>query len=82
MFGGKYQSPGMLGSAVELGVGADADGILLLDSGRPGQPIHEVLELDAILAHLDPKGMRPGRGERHGRGLGEAKDGVRASLKK
>src|SRR5438132_1914755 len=49
MFGGKYQSPGMICSAVELGVGEDAEGILVLDHGVPGQPLHEVLDLDSIL---------------------------------
>jgi phenylalanyl-tRNA synthetase beta chain len=49
MFGGKYHSPGMLCSAVELGIGDDADGILVLDRGRPGQHVHEVLPLDVVL---------------------------------
>jgi len=49
MFGGKYESPGMLCSAVELGVGDDAEGIMVLDHGVPGQPLHEVLDLDAVL---------------------------------
>ncbi len=50
MFGGRYSSPGMLLSAVELGVGQDAAGLLILDRGRPGQPLHEVLpELDVLL---------------------------------
>src|SRR5205807_6890370 len=40
---------GMICSAVELGVGADAEGILVLDHGAPGQPLHEVLDLDSIL---------------------------------
>ncbi|MHB8718135.1 MAG: phenylalanine--tRNA ligase subunit beta [Candidatus Dormibacteria bacterium] len=49
MFGGKYESPGMLCSAAELGVGEDADGILILESGTPGQPLHEVVQLDTVL---------------------------------
>jgi phenylalanyl-tRNA synthetase beta chain len=49
MFGGKYHSPGMLLSAAELGIGADAGGIFHLDRGLPGQPLHEVLALDTVL---------------------------------
>jgi phenylalanyl-tRNA synthetase beta chain len=49
MFGGKYHSAGMLCSAVELGVGEDAGGIHHLERGLPGQPLHEVLELDTVL---------------------------------
>lgn len=49
MFGGRYSSPGMLCSAVELGIGEDADGIFRLDRGLPGQALHEVLELDTVL---------------------------------
>jgi phenylalanyl-tRNA synthetase beta chain len=49
MFGGKYQSPGMLCSAVELGIGEDAQGIHHLERGLPGQLLHEVLTLDTVL---------------------------------
>jgi len=49
MFGGKYHSPGMLCSAAELCAGEDADGILVLERGTPGQPVHEVLDLDAVM---------------------------------
>jgi phenylalanyl-tRNA synthetase beta chain len=47
MFG--MASPGFLCSAVELGLGDDADGLLLLERGLPGQPAGEVLDLDAVL---------------------------------
>jgi phenylalanyl-tRNA synthetase beta chain len=49
MFAGKYQSPGMLLSAVELGIGEDAGGIHHVERGLPGQPLHEVLTLDTVL---------------------------------
>ena len=48
MFGGKYHSPGMLCSASELGVGDDAEGILILDEGIAGQPLREALDLDTV----------------------------------
>ena len=49
MFGGKYQSPGMLLSEVELGIGEDAGGLLILSGGRPGEPVGNVLPVDVIL---------------------------------
>ncbi len=49
MFGGKYQSPGMLCSAAELGIGEDAAGIHHLERGLPGQPLREVIALDTVL---------------------------------
>ena len=54
----KYESPGMLLSAVELGTGDDADGLLILERGEPGQPIHEVIPLDVVL-ELDVTTNRP-----------------------
>ena len=53
-----HKSPGMLCSAVELGVGEDAGGILILDEGTPGQPVGEVLTLDTVL-DLDITTNRP-----------------------
>lgn len=53
-----HKSPGMLCSAIELGVGEEADGILILDDGRPGQPLGEVLALDTVL-DLDVTTNRP-----------------------
>ena len=53
-----HKSPGMLCSAIELGVGEDADGILILDEGTPGHALGEVLVLDTIL-DLDVTTNRP-----------------------
>lgn len=53
-----HKSPGMLCSAIELGVGEDAEGILILDEGTPGQPLGEVLALDTVL-DLDVTTNRP-----------------------
>jgi phenylalanyl-tRNA synthetase beta chain len=39
---------GMLCSAVELSLPEDGDGIMLLDEGRPGQPLEELIPSDAI----------------------------------
>src|ERR1019366_2315671 len=33
----------------ELGIGEDAAGLLILERGRPGQPLHEVIALDVVL---------------------------------
>jgi phenylalanyl-tRNA synthetase beta chain len=53
-----HKSPGMLCSAIELGVGEDADGILILDEGTPGQALAEILALDSVL-DLDVTTNRP-----------------------
>jgi phenylalanyl-tRNA synthetase beta chain len=53
-----HKSPGMLCSAIELGVGEDADGILILEDGAPGQALSEVLTLDTAL-DLDITTNRP-----------------------
>ena len=45
----RHESPGMLCSAAELGVGDDAGGLLILERGVPGQPAAEVLDLDTVL---------------------------------
>src|SRR6266540_6705017 len=42
------EARGMLCSEVELLIGGDADGIMLLDRGRPGQPLDELIPSDAI----------------------------------
>ena len=53
-----HKSPGMLCSAIELGVGEDADGILILDDGTPGQALTEALALDTVF-DLDITTNRP-----------------------
>jgi phenylalanyl-tRNA synthetase beta chain len=53
-----HKSPGMLCSAIELGVGENADGILILEEGFPGQAVGEVLDLDTVL-DLDVTTNRP-----------------------
>ncbi len=53
-----HRSPGMLCSAVELGLGDDAAGIMTLENGTPGQPLREVVELDTVL-DLDVTTNRP-----------------------
>jgi len=53
-----HRSPGMLCSAVELGVGEDADGILILEEAAPGQKLGDVLALDTIF-DLDITTNRP-----------------------
>jgi phenylalanyl-tRNA synthetase beta chain len=53
-----HKSPGMLCSAIELGVGEDADGILILDDGIPGQALADVLAMDTVL-DLDITTNRP-----------------------
>ena len=45
----KVRSPGVLGSAAELGVGDDASGLLILSQGEPGQPMSDVLDLDVVI---------------------------------
>ncbi|MGA8016202.1 MAG: phenylalanine--tRNA ligase subunit beta [Candidatus Dormiibacterota bacterium] len=59
MFRGRYSSPGMLLSAAELGVGDDAGGLLVLDRGRPGQPLHEALPGLDVLFDLAVTTNRP-----------------------
>jgi len=52
-------SVGMLCSAIELGLGADAAGILILGPGAtPGQDLHELYPRDTIL-ELEIKSNRP-----------------------
>src|SRR5713226_9557305 len=54
-----FPSAGMLCSAVELGLGEDAAGILILDPGAtPGQDLHELYPRDTIL-ELEIKSNRP-----------------------
>lgn len=49
MFHGKYESPGTICGPEELGIEGDNSGVLLLTVGTPGQPLHEVVALNAIL---------------------------------
>src|SRR6266852_9975513 len=54
-----FPSAGMLCSAIELGLGEDAAGILILDPGAtPGQDLHELYPRDTIL-ELEIKSNRP-----------------------
>ena len=54
-----FPSAGMLCSAIELGLGEDAAGILILDPGAvPGQDLHELYPRDTILA-FEIKSNRP-----------------------
>jgi phenylalanyl-tRNA synthetase beta chain len=53
-----HKSPGMLCSAIELGVGEDADGILILEDGTPGQALAEALPMDTVF-DLDITTNRP-----------------------
>jgi phenylalanyl-tRNA synthetase beta chain len=54
-----FPSAGMLCSAIELGLGEDATGILILDSSaKPGQDLHELYPRDTIL-ELEIKSNRP-----------------------
>ncbi len=53
-------SNGMLCSATELGVGEDADGILLMNDHSLGQTLIEALEIETdVLFDLDVEGNRP-----------------------
>lgn len=58
MFGGRYSSAGMLLSAHELAVGEEADTVLSLDRGAPGQPVHEVLPVGVVFV-VDVTSNRP-----------------------
>ena len=54
-----FSSAGMLCSAIELGLGDDAAGIMVLDPGAvPGQDLHELYPRDTIL-ELEIKSNRP-----------------------
>ena len=54
-----FLSAGMLCSAIELGLGEDAAGIMVLDPGAtPGQDLHELYPRDTIL-ELEIKSNRP-----------------------
>lgn len=55
------ESAGMICSATELGLGDEAEGILVLpEGGCPGTPLQEYLELDDDILELD---LTPNRGD-------------------
>ncbi len=56
MFG--IESPGMLLSESELGLGEAADGLLLLEQGSPGDPLETLLQLPVVLT-VEPTTNRP-----------------------
>ena len=45
----KQLSPGVLCSALELGIGEDGSGLMLLSRGTPGEPLRDVVDLDVVL---------------------------------
>ena len=45
----QQRSPGVLCSALELGLGEDGSGLMLLARGTPGEPMRDVVDLDVVL---------------------------------
>lgn len=55
-----FESSGMICSEVELGIGEDASGILVLRSrARPGKPIAGALQIDDVVLEVSPTPNRP-----------------------
>lgn len=52
------EARGMLCSEIELLIGGDGEGIMLLDEGQPGQPLEELVPSDAVL-EVDVTPNRP-----------------------